>query len=128
MGKGNGKILYPGTPTTSDGAKTVSWVDTHITEDACAYPITSSTTMGHGYQRAVSNGKKNLWRDALTFLELESFMALQQAMKDLPPLACRSTILPQVKVWLRMSPDQARGEEVNNLTDVFRWRFCCMKC
>lgn len=75
MGKGNGKMEkfpYPGTPTTSDGAGIVVWVDTHITQGACAYPITSSTTMGHGYQRAVSNGKKNLWGDTLTFLELES--------------------------------------------------------
>jgi len=28
----------------------VVWVETHITQGACAYPITSSTTMGGGYQ------------------------------------------------------------------------------
>ncbi|MFQ5752526.1 MAG: pyruvate ferredoxin oxidoreductase, partial [bacterium] len=75
MGKGNGKVEkfpYPGVPTTSDGAGMVVWVDTHITQGGCAYPITSSTTMGHGYQRAFSNGKKNLWGEPLTFLELES--------------------------------------------------------
>ena len=27
----------------------VVWVETHITQGACAYPITSSTTMGAGY-------------------------------------------------------------------------------
>src|SRR5215471_15653969 len=44
------KPQYPGIPTTSDGAGIVVWVETHITQGACAYPITSSTTMGGGYQ------------------------------------------------------------------------------
>ncbi len=63
---------YPGIPTTSDGAGMVVWVDTHITQAACAYPITSSTTMGGGYGAAVANGVKNLWGDELMFLEPES--------------------------------------------------------
>jgi pyruvate-ferredoxin/flavodoxin oxidoreductase len=69
----NGKVFpYPGIPTTSDGAGSVAWVETHITQGACAYPITSSTTMGQGYQSEVSNGKENLWGEKLFFLELES--------------------------------------------------------
>jgi len=63
---------YPGIPTTSDGAGMVVWVETHITQGACAYPITSSTTMGGGYQAEVSNGKRNLWGDVLAFIEPES--------------------------------------------------------
>lgn len=63
---------YPGIPTTSDGAGGVVWVDTNITQGACAYPITSSTTMGTGYQTEVANGKKNLWGDLLTFVQPES--------------------------------------------------------
>lgn len=63
---------YPGIPTTGDGAAGVVWVETHITHGACAYPITSSTTMGTGYQTEVSNGKKNLWGDTLTFVQPES--------------------------------------------------------
>jgi len=63
---------FPGVPTTSDGAGTVVWVETHITQGACAYPITSSTTMGGGYEAAVSNGKTNLWGDTLAFIEPES--------------------------------------------------------
>ena len=63
---------YPGIPTTSDGAGAVVWVETNITHGACAYPITSSTTMGTGYQIEVSNGKKNLWGDLLTFVQPES--------------------------------------------------------
>ena len=54
------KPLFPGNPTTADGAGMVVWVETQITEGACAYPITSSTTMGGGYQVAVSNGKDKL--------------------------------------------------------------------
>ena len=32
------KPQYPGIPTTSDGAGMVVWVETHITQGACAYP------------------------------------------------------------------------------------------
>jgi len=66
------RFPYPGIPTTSDGAGGVVWVETHITHGACAYPITSSTTMGTGYQTEVSNGKKNLWGDTLSFVQPES--------------------------------------------------------
>ncbi|MBI3417646.1 MAG: 2-oxoacid:acceptor oxidoreductase family protein [Verrucomicrobia bacterium] len=63
---------FPGIPTTSDGAGGVVWVETNITHGACAYPITSSTTMGTGYETEVSNGKQNLWGDTLTFVQPES--------------------------------------------------------
>src|SRR4026209_238339 len=66
------KVPYPGIPTTSDGAGMVTWVETHITQGACAYPITSSTTMGGGYQAEVANGKRNLWGEELAFIEPES--------------------------------------------------------
>ncbi|MEY2407384.1 MAG: pyruvate-ferredoxin/flavodoxin oxidoreductase [Verrucomicrobiota bacterium] len=63
---------YPGIATTGDGAAGVVWVETNITQGACAYPITSSTTMGTGYETEVANGKKNLWGDTLTFVQPES--------------------------------------------------------
>jgi pyruvate-ferredoxin/flavodoxin oxidoreductase len=63
---------YPGIATTSDGAGGVVWVETNVSTGACAYPITSSTTMGTGYQTEVSNGKKNLWGDTLVFIQPES--------------------------------------------------------
>src|SRR5690349_11223441 len=66
------KISYPGIPTTGDGAAGVVWVETNITQGACAYPITSSTTMGTGYETEVANGKKNLWGDTLAFVQPES--------------------------------------------------------
>ena len=66
------KPPYPGIPTTSDGAGMVVWVETHITQGACAYPITSSTTMGGGYQVEVANGRRNLWDEELAFIEPES--------------------------------------------------------
>src|SRR5713101_5854824 len=66
------KFPYPGIPTTSDGAGMVVWVETHVTQGACAYPITSSTTMGGGYQAEVANGKRNLWGEELAFIEPES--------------------------------------------------------
>lgn len=72
MSNESNKIPYPGIPTTGDGASGVVWVETNITHGACAYPITSSTTMGTGYETEVSNGKKNLWGDTLTFVQPES--------------------------------------------------------
>src|SRR5256714_11298732 len=66
------KPPFPGIPTTSDGAGMVVWVETHITQGACAYPITSSTTMGGGYQAEVANGKRNFWDEGLAFIEPES--------------------------------------------------------
>jgi pyruvate-ferredoxin/flavodoxin oxidoreductase len=68
----SGKILFPGIPATTDGAGAVVWVETNVTQGACAYPITSSTTMGGGYQQAVADGQKNLWGDPLQFIEPES--------------------------------------------------------
>lgn len=66
------EVRFPGIPTTADGSGTVSWVETHITQGACAYPITSSTVMGSNYAQAVANGQTNLWGDKLIFMEPES--------------------------------------------------------
>lgn len=65
-------VPYPGIPAVSDGAGGVVWVEINITHGACAYPITSSTTMGTGYETAVSDGKQNLWGDTITFVQPES--------------------------------------------------------
>jgi pyruvate-ferredoxin/flavodoxin oxidoreductase len=66
------KFEYPGTPTTCDGAEAVVWVETRISQGSGAYPITSSTTMGGGFNEAVMNGVPNLWGDQLVFVEPES--------------------------------------------------------
>src|SRR5947207_6104594 len=63
---------FPGIPTTSDGAGGVVWVETNTSQGACAYPITSSTTMGTGYETEVANGKQNMWGDTLSFIQPES--------------------------------------------------------
>jgi pyruvate-ferredoxin/flavodoxin oxidoreductase len=63
---------YPGTPTTCDGAEAVVWVETNICQGSGAYPITSSTTMGSGFNAARQNGIPNLWGDELVFVEPES--------------------------------------------------------
>ena len=66
------RFLYPGTPTTCDGAEAVVWVETHVCQGSGAYPITSSTTMGSGFNQAVASGATNLWGDPLLFFEPES--------------------------------------------------------
>ncbi|HXJ58441.1 MAG TPA: 2-oxoacid:acceptor oxidoreductase family protein [Verrucomicrobiae bacterium] len=63
---------FRGIPTTSDGAGGVVWVETNTSQGACAYPITSSTTMGTGYETEVANGKQNMWGDTLSFIQPES--------------------------------------------------------
>jgi pyruvate-ferredoxin/flavodoxin oxidoreductase len=57
----------------------VVWVETHISEVGCAYPITSSQLMGQGFQAAASNGAKNLWGTTLSFFEPESEHSAQSA-------------------------------------------------
>src|SRR3989442_1612598 len=66
------RFQYPGIPTTCDGAEAVVHVEIHVAQAAGAYPITSSTTMGGGFNAAVMNGVKNLWGDPLLFFEPES--------------------------------------------------------
>lgn len=66
------KFEYPGIPTTCDGAEAVVHVEIHISQGSGAFPITSSTTMGGGFNAAVHNGKTNLWDDPLIFMEPES--------------------------------------------------------
>ncbi len=63
---------YPGIPTTCDGAEAVVWVETRISQGSGAFPITSSTTMGSGFNQAVANGVPNLWGEQLQFVEPES--------------------------------------------------------
>ncbi|MAG92491.1 MAG: pyruvate ferredoxin oxidoreductase [Planctomycetaceae bacterium] len=63
---------YPGTPTTCDGAEAIVWVETRVCQGSGAYPITSSTTMGSGFNMAVTNGVPNLWDEQLVFFEPES--------------------------------------------------------
>ncbi|QDU18448.1 2-oxoacid:acceptor oxidoreductase family protein [Urbifossiella limnaea] len=63
---------YPGIPTTCDGAEAVVHVEIRISQAAGAYPITSSTTMGGGFNASVMNGGTNLWGDTLVFFEPES--------------------------------------------------------
>src|SRR5437762_34054 len=66
------KYPYPGIPITCDGAEAVVHVEIHISQGCGAYPITSSTTMGGGFNAAVQNGGTNMWGDPLIFLEPES--------------------------------------------------------
>src|SRR5947209_11743831 len=69
---GEARYPYPGLPTTCDGAEAVVHVEIHVAQAAGAYPITSSTTMGGGFNASVMNGGKNLWGDPLMFFEPES--------------------------------------------------------
>jgi pyruvate-ferredoxin/flavodoxin oxidoreductase len=66
------KFQFPGMPTTCDGAEAVVWVETRISQGSGAFPITSSTTMGGGFNAAMMNGIPNLWGDKLIFVEPES--------------------------------------------------------
>lgn len=68
----DGSPLSPGIPAIVDGSEAISYVETRISEGACAYPITPSTTMAAIYQAAVAEGRPNLWGTPLRFIEPES--------------------------------------------------------
>ncbi|HTM39748.1 MAG TPA: 2-oxoacid:acceptor oxidoreductase family protein [Terriglobales bacterium] len=72
VGQSVAEARYPGIASTVDGSGAVVWVDSHIAQGACAYPITPSTPMGDGFAVEFANGKKNLWGEPLQFLEPES--------------------------------------------------------
>jgi pyruvate-ferredoxin/flavodoxin oxidoreductase len=65
-------VAYPGIPAVVDGSEAIAHVETRISEAACAYPITPSTTMAAIFQAAVADGRANLWGTPLTFIEPES--------------------------------------------------------
>jgi pyruvate-ferredoxin/flavodoxin oxidoreductase len=65
-------VRFPGIPAIVDGSEAIAHVETRLSEVACAYPITPSTTMAAVFQTAVDNGKTNLWGTPLRFVEPES--------------------------------------------------------
>ena len=66
------KYQYPGIPGTADGTTIIVYIETRGTQGSAAYPITSSTQMGTGYQAAVANGFKNVWGEPIQWMEMES--------------------------------------------------------
>ncbi|HEU4573189.1 MAG TPA: hypothetical protein VFR93_10925, partial [Candidatus Limnocylindrales bacterium] len=65
-------VPFPGLHAVVDGSEAIAHVETRISDGACAYPITPSTTMAAVFQAAVADGKANLWGRHLRFLEPES--------------------------------------------------------
>ncbi|MBI5285245.1 MAG: 2-oxoacid:acceptor oxidoreductase family protein [Chloroflexi bacterium] len=65
-------VAFPGIASTADGVSAVAYVDGHITQGACSYPISPSSGMGQAYELAVANGQRNLWDEPLVFVEPES--------------------------------------------------------
>jgi pyruvate-ferredoxin/flavodoxin oxidoreductase len=84
-------LAMPGIRATVDGSSMVAWVETRISEVACAYPITSSQTMGQAFQAEVAAGKRNLWGQPLTFIEPESEHSAQSACEGAALAGARVT-------------------------------------
>jgi len=63
---------FPGIPAIVDGSEAIAHVETRLSEVACVYPITPSTTMASVFQAAVAEGRSNLWGTPLRFIEPES--------------------------------------------------------
>jgi pyruvate-ferredoxin/flavodoxin oxidoreductase len=72
MGSPGDLPIYPGIAAIVDGSEAIAHVETRISEVACAYPITPSTTMAAIFQAAVAAGRSNLWGTRLAFIEPES--------------------------------------------------------
>ena len=60
---------YEGIESTVDGSAAVVWVESHISQAACAYPITPSTPMGDGFAAEFSNGNRNLIRQKKSWVD-----------------------------------------------------------
>ncbi len=71
-GQPYGPARFPGIPAIVDGSEAVAHVETRLSEIACVYPITPSTTMAAIYQAAVAAGLTDLWGTSLGFIEPES--------------------------------------------------------
>ncbi len=65
-------VPFPGIPAVVDGSEAIASVETRLSEIACVYPITPSTTMAAVFQAAVADGRTNLWGTPLRFIEPES--------------------------------------------------------
>ncbi|MBF8290263.1 MAG: pyruvate ferredoxin oxidoreductase [Chloroflexi bacterium] len=63
---------YPGIPAIVDGSEAAAHVESRLSEVACVYPITPSTTMAAIYQAAVADGRTDLFGTPLRFIEPES--------------------------------------------------------
>jgi pyruvate-ferredoxin/flavodoxin oxidoreductase len=72
LGAGRDVPAYPGIAAIVDGSEAIAHVETRISEVACAYPITPTTTMAAIFQAAVAGGRRNLWGTPLAFIEPES--------------------------------------------------------
>ncbi|MBI4565821.1 MAG: 2-oxoacid:acceptor oxidoreductase family protein [Planctomycetes bacterium] len=68
-----------------------AWVETHVGEIACAYPITSSQVIGQTFQAEVARGRANLWGQPLSFLEPESEHSAQSACEGAALAGARVT-------------------------------------
>jgi len=63
---------FTGIRSTTDGSAAAVWVESQISQVACAYPTTPSMPMRDGFAAEYANGKQNLWGGPLLFLEPES--------------------------------------------------------
>ena len=89
---------YPGTMSILDGSEAIASVETRISEIACAYPITPSTTMAAIFQAAVADGRPNLWGTALRFVELESEHSSASAAEGAALAGAASRTSPRARV------------------------------
>jgi len=85
------KYEYPGIPTTCDGAEAVVHVETQIAQAAGAYPITSSTTMGGGFNAAVAGDNFPVFVDQDGGIEAEGINAFGDRPHLCPVMVPRVT-------------------------------------
>jgi pyruvate-ferredoxin/flavodoxin oxidoreductase len=82
---------FPGIPAIVDGSEAVGHVETRLSEIACVYPITPSTTMAAIYQAAVADGRTDLWGTPLRFIEPESEHSSASAAEGAALAGARAT-------------------------------------
>jgi len=70
---------FPGVASISDGASAVAWVESHISQAACAAPAVPADAIGDAFAAAVKAGRRNLWGESLEYLAAETGLAAASA-------------------------------------------------
>ncbi len=70
---------FPGIASVDDGAGAVVWVESHISQGACAADGEPSIAMRDGFAQAIKAGRRNLWGETPELLVAESGVAAASA-------------------------------------------------
>jgi pyruvate-ferredoxin/flavodoxin oxidoreductase len=66
------KFPFPGIATVTDGSEAIVWIESHITQGGCLYPITPTEKISNLFKQKIESGFKNIWGEEIYLLESDS--------------------------------------------------------